>query len=97
MAAWSSFLSDKVSLQGLLEVQKHFALPSPALSPYGRSVHDTDQQVAPDIERLALIFQICDFINGSSKCLLFLGIIGGFPGPPVTDVIKIEYLDCLSG
>jgi hypothetical protein len=31
MAVWSSFLSDKLSLQDLLEVQKHFGLPSPAL------------------------------------------------------------------
>src|SRR5471032_2028297 len=31
MAIWSWCLSDKPSLQDLLEVQKHFGLPSPAL------------------------------------------------------------------
>jgi hypothetical protein len=31
MAVWSSCLSDKLSLQDLLEVQKHFGLPNPAL------------------------------------------------------------------
>jgi hypothetical protein len=31
MAIWSCCLSDKPSLQDLLEVQKHFGLPSPAL------------------------------------------------------------------
>src|SRR5450631_3028349 len=31
MAIWTWCLSDKPSLQDLLEVQKHFGLPSPAL------------------------------------------------------------------